>query len=165
MRISTEFVDVVYTCFLRTSPAHNVIVDPIASSFMIAYTKHTLPWPCLLLGPSDTVPASINIIFVLQDVNAYNMMTSSNGRIFRDTGPLWEVTGEFPSQRPVTRSLNIFFDLHPNKPMDKQSWGWWFETPSRSSWRHYNERVLFWGIGWNLPDHDAIVNELVTRLV
>ena len=21
----------------------------------------------------------------------------------------------------------------------KQSWGWWFETPSRSLWRHFNE--------------------------
>ena len=25
------------------------------------------------------------------------------------------VTGEFPAQRPVTRSFDIFFDLHPNK--------------------------------------------------
>ena len=31
------------------------------------------------------------------------IMTSSNGNIFRVTGPLWgEVTGEIPSQRPVT---------------------------------------------------------------
>ena len=25
------------------------------------------------------------------------------------------VPGEFPAQRPVTRSFDIFFDLHPNK--------------------------------------------------
>ena len=25
------------------------------------------------------------------------------------------VTGGFPSQRPVTRSFDVFFDLHPNK--------------------------------------------------
>ena len=34
------------------------------------------------------------------------MKTSSNGNIFHVTGPLWgnsPVTGEFPSQRPVTR--------------------------------------------------------------
>ena len=49
------------------------------------------------------------------------------------------VTGEFPSQRPVTRSFDVFFDLHLNKPLSKQSWGWWFETPSRSLWRHCNE--------------------------
>ena len=44
------------------------------------------------------------------------------------------VTGEFPTQRPVTRSFDVFFDLHLNK----QSWGWRFETPSRSLWRHCN---------------------------
>ena len=35
---------------------------------------------------------------------------------------------EFPAQRPVTRSCDVFFDLHLNKRLSKQSWGWWFET-------------------------------------
>ena len=48
------------------------------------------------------------------------------------------VTGEFPSQRPVTQSLNVLFDLCPNKRLSKQSWGWWFETTSRLLWRHCN---------------------------
>ena len=48
------------------------------------------------------------------------------------------ITGEFPAQRPVTRSFDVFFDLRLNKPLCKQSWGWWFETPSRSLWRHCN---------------------------
>ena len=43
--------------------------------------------------------------------------------------------GEFPAQRPVTRSFDVFFDMHPNKQLSKQTWGWWFETPSWS-WRH-----------------------------
>ena len=30
------------------------------------------------------------------------------------------VTGEFPSQRPVTPSFDVFFDLHPNKQLSKQ---------------------------------------------
>ena len=47
------------------------------------------------------------------------------------------VTGEFPTQRPVSRSFGIFFDLRANKRLSKQSWGWWFETPSRSLWRHW----------------------------
>ena len=29
-------------------------------------------------------------------------------------------TGEFPAQRPVTRSFNIFFDLRLNKRFSKQ---------------------------------------------
>ena len=72
----------------------------------------------------------------------HDMMTSSNGNIFRVTGPLCgEFTGpgEFPTQRPVTRSFHVFFDLRPNKPLSKQSWGWWFETLSRSLWRHRND--------------------------
>ena len=68
------------------------------------------------------------------------MMTLSNGSIFRVTGHLCgEFTGEFPAQRPVTRSVDVFFDLRPNKRLNKQSWGWWFETPSRPLWRHCND--------------------------
>ena len=48
------------------------------------------------------------------------------------------VTDEFPTQRPVTRSFDVFFDLRVNKRLSKQSWGWWLETPSRSLWRHSN---------------------------
>ena len=48
------------------------------------------------------------------------------------------VTGEFPTQRPVTRSFDVFFYLRLNKRLSKQSWGWGFETPSRPLWRHCN---------------------------
>ena len=75
------------------------------------------------------------------------MMTSSNGNIFRATGPLCgEFTGpgEFPTQRPVTRSFDVFFDLRLNKRLSKQPWGWWFETLSLSLWRQCNDQVLTW---------------------
>ena len=68
-------------------------------------------------------------------------MTSSNGNIFRVTGPLCgEFTGpgEFPTQRPVTRSFDVFFDLRLHDRLSKQPWGWWFETPSWSLWRQCN---------------------------
>ena len=71
-------------------------------------------------------------------------MASSNGDIFRVTGPLCgEFTGpgEFPTQRPVTRSFDVFFDLRLNKLLNKQPWGWWFETPSSSLWRQCNENI------------------------
>ena len=48
------------------------------------------------------------------------------------------VLGEFPAQRPVTRTFDVFFDLHPNKWQSKQWWGWRFETPSCPLWRHRN---------------------------
>ena len=48
------------------------------------------------------------------------------------------VTGEFPSQRPVTRSFHVFFDLPLNKRLSKQPCSWWFETPTCPLWRHSN---------------------------
>ena len=44
-----------------------------------------------------------------------------------------------PAQRPVMRSFDVFFDLHLNKGLSKQWWGWWFETPSCPLWRHCND--------------------------
>ena len=35
--------------------------------------------------------------------------------------------------------FDVFFDRPLNKRLGKQSWGWWFETPSRSLWRHCND--------------------------
>ena len=73
---------------------------------------------------------------------------SSNGNIFRVTGPLCgksPVTGEFPSQRPVTRSFDVSFDLRLNKRLSRPSRRRWFETPSRSLWRHRNGLQA---VGW-----------------
>ena len=39
-------------------------------------------------------------------------------------------TGEFPAQRPVTRSFDACLNLRLNKKWSKQWWGWLFETPS-----------------------------------
>ena len=39
------------------------------------------------------------------------------------------VTGIFPSQRPVTRRFDVFFEVHLNKPMNKQWSCRWYETP------------------------------------
>ena len=37
-----------------------------------------------------------------------------------------------PNKGQWRGALDVFFDL------SKQSWGWWFETPSDSLWRHCN---------------------------
>ena len=49
------------------------------------------------------------------------------------------VSGEFPAQRPVTRSFDVFFHLRLIKRLSKHSWGWWLETQSRPLRRHCNE--------------------------
>ena len=48
------------------------------------------------------------------------------------------VTGEFPSQRPVTRSFDVFFDMPLNKRLSKQSRRRWFETLLSPLWRNRN---------------------------
>ena len=54
------------------------------------------------------------------------------------------IHGEFPAQRPVTQSFDIYFDLRLNKRLSEQSWGWWFETLLRPLWRHSN--VNLWSM-------------------
>ena len=83
----------------------------------------------------------------------YLFIHLSNENIFRFTGPLWgestshrcipPVTDGCPSQRPVTRSFDVFFDLRLCKRLSKQSRRRYFETPSRSCWRHCNVHIFF----------------------
>ena len=35
-----------------------------------------------------------------------------------------------------------------NKRLSKQSWGWWFETPTRSLWSHCNACPFFLTVTW-----------------
>ena len=91
------------------------------------------------------------LLYNLVQETCIHVMTSSDGNIFRVTGPLCgEFTGhgEFPAQRPVTRSFGVVFDLRLNIRLSKQSWGWWFETPSRSLWRHCNDFVISLNLLW-----------------
>ena len=73
-------------------------------------------------------------------------LSHSNTNIYHDDVIKWKhiprywpfdispVTGEFPTQRPVTRSFDVFFSkLGLNERLSKQSWGWWFETPIMTS--------------------------------
>ena len=55
-----------------------------------------------------------------------------NGIIFRATGPL---CGEFTGHQWIPHTKASDAD---NGQWRKQSWGWWFETPWRSLWRHYD---------------------------
>ena len=75
-------------------------------------------------------------------------MTPSNGNIFCVTGPLCgKFTGEFLSQRPVTRSFDVSFNMCFNKRLSKQSRRRWFQTSSRLLWRHCND-IYDWTPEW-----------------
>ena len=52
------------------------------------------------------------------------------------------VRGIHRSQRPVTQSFDVFFDLHLNKRLSNQSKRRWFETPSHPLWPHCNAMTI-----------------------
>ena len=92
------------------------------------------------------------------------------------------VNDGLPPQMSMTRCFDAFFDLRLNKRLSKQSRRLWFETPSRSLWRHCNEGrhvvdprmclLLINSLQWrhNGPDsvsnhqlHDCLLNRLFIR--
>ena len=96
------------------------------------------------------------------------MKTSSNGNIFRVTGPLCgnpPVTGGFPSQRPVTRRFEVFFDLCLSKQLSKPSRRRWFETPPHWLWRHYNNILVEKPadpMGWICPRVQMWLHQIIS---
>ena len=113
--------------------------------FCVALNMLNVPKVSIPVHPdsmaTDWVIEGITIKQVKDKVALCTMMTSSNGNIIRVTGHL---CGEFTGDRWIPRTkasdagLGIFFDLRLNKRLSKQSWCWWFETPSRPLWRHNN---------------------------
>ena len=69
------------------------------------------------------------------------------------------VTGEFPLQRPVTWSFDVFFDLQLNKRLSKQSRCWWYEMPPCSLRPHCNDLgpLLLTGIIFDERNYFALI--------
>ena len=87
------------------------------------------------------------------------MMTSSNGNVFRVTGPLFaEFTGrgEVPAQGPVTRSFDVFFNLRLNNG--------WVNIREAGHLRHHRAHcdvTVMWraqcgDLGYSWPSYNAI---------
>ena len=57
------------------------------------------------------------------------------------------VTGEVPSQKPVMRSFDVFFDLCMNKRLSKQWWGWYL----RRHRAHYEVIVMVYLLAFYIP--------------
>ena len=79
-------------------------------------------------------------------------LLSDGAKIYHDDIIKWK---HFPHYWPFVRGIHrspvnsphkgqwrgaLMFSLicALNERLSKQSWGWWFETPSRSLWRHCN---------------------------
>ena len=121
--------------------------DDLAPHKVIASVVMVLRW-FSRYNPNSAPPSLIknmlwfrminqNIVSILEPF----VMMSTNGNF----SPLLAlcvgnppVIGGFPSLRPVTRSLDVYFDLRLNKQLGKRSRRRWFEKPSRLLWRHCN---------------------------
>ena len=84
-----------------------------------------------------------------------SVMMSSNGNIFPVTGPMWgDSTGGFPHKDQWLGDLMFYLVCAWKKLLKKQSRRGWFETPSRSIWRHRNalrsvEPTVHWAAIWD----------------
>ena len=76
------------------------------------------------------------------------------------------LTDGFSSQRPVTRSYDVYFELRQNERLCKKSRHRWFETLLCSSWCHCNVNWLTWKavsiccdpLKWRHNEHDGVFN-------
>ena len=126
-------------------PALTYIAVPLLGPHQPRYIGLTLYYP---LWHSDTIWHHKTYVYIISNNGLSPVwwqaiaMMSSNGNIFRITGPL---CGEFTGHRwiPLTKAsgaeLCFFLWFAPELLwLSKQSSGWWFETPSPSLWRHRN---------------------------
>ena len=132
------------SCSLHAWFTASILIQSRSLREVSASSKDSL-FILITINAAEFMATSMDDTVAVKWINwggSLHMMTSSNGNIFRVTGPLCgESTGpgEFPTQRPVTRSFVVFFDLRLNKWLSKQPCGWWFETPSWSLWRHCDD--------------------------
>ena len=77
-------------------------------------------------------------------LSSSSLMKQRLSKLFISTLDIWYYyrAPEFPAQRPVAWSFDVFFDQRLKKRLSKQSCGWWDVTPWRSLWRHCNGMCL-----------------------
>ena len=68
------------------------------------------------------------------------------------------ITGEFPSQRPVTRTFDVFYDLRLYKWLSKQWWGWWLESHPA----HYDVTVMY-TVEYRIAHYEGNMNLWMSR--
>ena len=134
--------------FIKPIVGSSYFIMKILLLEIYVYIEKSPGWVEIDIQPNGNFSIEINLAIRCPRVKKIcymSMMTSSNGTIFRVTGPLCgEFTGpgEFPTQRPVTRSFDVYFALRLNKRLSEQPWGWWFETLSWSLWRQCNAILI-----------------------
>ena len=109
----------------------------------ITYIIITLPtfWPEMPRFPStrSNLRPQCDIKYAISPLTWWHHQMKTFSALLAFCSRNSPVTGEFPAQRPVTRSFDVFFDLCLNRRMSKQLWGW-------RGWRrhhaHYDVTVM-----------------------
>ena len=103
---------------------HNI--DP----YRVDFSQQIISFKRIVIGFAASIWCD-DVLYSTMRMNHKNLYKNHDDvmkwKHFRVTGLLWGEFGEFSAQRPVTRSFDVFFDLHLNKQLSKQSRGWWFD--------------------------------------
>ena len=120
-------------CYIRIFVCYSSIPIPWSVTISIVYVTMSLNIPNTIQSWASMVRLCITWWrHQMETFSALLVICAGNS----------PVTGEFPAQRPVTRSFDVFFDLRLNERLSKQSRGCWFETPLRPLWRHGNDLIV-----------------------
>ena len=106
-------------------PGYKQLPEPMMTQFIDAYVSIRPQWVCMF-------SYAVSVSWWRHQMEAFSALLA----ICAGNSP---VPGEFPTQRPVTQSFDVYFDLRLNRRLCKQSWGWWFETLLCPLWRHSND--------------------------
>ena len=118
-----------------------ILFRPRRVKLRYSYSMHLQRFSVVVIHKRYSYSTNLQRTWLVVIHMMFAMMTSSNGNIFRVTGPLCgEFTGHrsIPLTKAMTRSFYVFFDLRLNTQLSKQSRRRRFDTLSRSLWRHCN---------------------------
>ena len=101
------------TCYLssRWNCNSNIFNNLILSSKITAYPHILLP-----LAPTACTYRVIWLLFHDDVIKFFALLAICAGNS--------RVCGEFPTQRPMMQSFDVFFELRLNRRLSKQWWGW-----------------------------------------
>ena len=117
-------------------PFANVVCWLLRYRIFLWHTSHT-QIPQRLLITANTLFQKPKCSVVLHRAWCHHQMETFSALLAICAGNS-PVPSEFPTQRPVTQSFDVYFDLRLNKRLSTQSWGWWFEMLWCPLWRHCN---------------------------
>ena len=135
LHIMNFYIDCFLWCRLLTYTLYIIILR----QWMIS--KHEIIYSVKMLG----------CVYLMMNVNVF--LSDSRSDSFSGQSAWWRHQIEtfsallaicagkspvIPRTKASDAELWCFFDLRLNKRLSKQSWGWWFERPSRPLWRHSN---------------------------